>query len=198
MLALVAGLLTGLSGNVSAFAALWTQEIYRSALRPFESERHYVLAGRIAAGICVALSLAGAYATLYFESLSQFMLTIFSLTLIPSFGIIAAGALRRTTSRGGMAGALSGMVSAVTAQSGYRLHWIAAGSVLSANFYTAILSFATALIVCLVVSHTSGGEVNPDAAAKLTLEDVPGASRTHYLLAALLLALCLSLNLYWR
>jgi SSS family solute:Na+ symporter len=198
MLALVAGLLTGLSGNVSAFASVWTQEIYRSALRPFESEPHYVLVGRIAAGLCLALSLCGAYATLYFESLSQFMLAIFSLTLIPFFGIIAAGALRRTTSRGALAGALSAMAAAAIAQVGYRLRWIAAGSVLSANFYTAILTFVTASVVCLVVSGGARSEAKPDAAARLTFEDVPPPSRTHFLLAALLLALCVLLNLYWR
>ena len=198
MLALVAGLLTGLSGNVSVFAALWTQEIYRSALRPFESEQHYVLAGRLAACLCLALSLAGAYATLEFESLSQFMLAIFSFTLIPFFAIIVAGTFRGTTSRGAFAGALSGMAAAVIAQAGYRLHWMAAGSVLSANFYASALSFGAASIVCLVVSHAFRGEQRPDAAPQLTMANVSPPSRTHYLLAVLLLALCVLLNLYWR
>ena len=111
ILALVASLMTGLGGNVSAFAALWTQEIYRSALRPHRSEQHYIFVGRMASVICIVLSLGGAYATLYFESLSEFMLAIFSLTLVPFFAVVITGVIsRRATQAGAFAGALCGIV----------------------------------------------------------------------------------------
>jgi Na+/proline symporter len=42
--ALLASLMAGLAGNVSGFSALWTEEIYRTCLRPDRSEQHYICA----------------------------------------------------------------------------------------------------------------------------------------------------------
>lgn len=200
ILALVASLMTGLGGNVSAFAALWTQEIYRSALRPHRSEQHYIFVGRIASVICIVLSLVGAYATLSFESLSEFMLAIFSLTLVPFFAVVITGVVsRRTTSAWAFAGASCGIVMGGLTQLAYRAHWLHSGSDLNANFHTAIGSFATSLIICVAGGRLSTSE------RQLPCADSPGyaevavlpASKMLYVLAALLLVCCALFNILW-
>lgn len=200
VLALVASLMTGLGGNIAAFAALWTQEIYRTALRPHLSEQHYIFVGRIASVLCILLSLGGAYATLYFESLSEFMLTIFSLTLVPFFAVIIAGILsRRTTSTGAIAGALCGIGMGGLTQVAYRTHWLHSGSELNANFHTAIVSFAASLVGCVAGSRliTAGRQSScADSPGPAEISILP-PSKTLYALAALLLACCLLFNILW-
>src|SRR5262249_42025646 len=44
--ALVAGFMAGMAGNVSAFATVWTYDIYRPYLRRTAPDRHYVAMGR--------------------------------------------------------------------------------------------------------------------------------------------------------
>src|SRR6202051_3667179 len=44
--ALVAGFMAGMAGNVSAFATVWTYDIYRPFLRKADTDQHYVSMGR--------------------------------------------------------------------------------------------------------------------------------------------------------
>ncbi|WP_348269158.1 hypothetical protein P8936_08530 [Edaphobacter paludis] len=200
ILALVASLMTGLGGNISAFSALWTQEIYRSALRPDRPEQHYIFVGRIASVLCVVLSLAGACATLYFESLSEFMLAIFSLTLAPFFAVVIMGVIsRRASSAGAIAGALCGIVMGGITQLAYRSHWLHSGSELNANFHTAIVSFGTSLIACLVATRLIPAEqrLQPANSSGLAEIAVLPASKTLYALAVLLVVCCILFNILW-
>jgi SSS family solute:Na+ symporter len=192
--------MTGLGGNVSAFASLWTQEIYRSSLRPNESESHYILVGRCASVTCLALSLGAAFATLYFESLSEFMLLIFSITLIPFFAVVIAGiASRRGSASGAMTGAMTGMAGGITAQLGYRAGWLPAGSQLNANLHAAIISFTTALAGYSAGSWLFRGSRSADwSTGESLLRSLPAPSRSLYALAVLLLGCCVLLNVLWR
>lgn len=199
ILALVASLMTGLGGNIAAFAALWTQEIYRSALRPHRTEEHYILVGRVASAICIMLSLGGAYATLYFESLAEFMLAIFSLTLVPFFAVVITGVVsRRATSSAAFAGALCGIVMGGLTQVAYHAHWLHSGSELNANFHTAIVSFAAAFIVCVAGSRMKTAERRPlHAGTGYAEAAIFPASKMLYVLAALLLSCCVAFNILW-
>src|ERR1700751_3972445 len=44
--ALIAGFMSGMAGNVSAFATVWTYDIYRSFIRKTAPDSHYVTMGR--------------------------------------------------------------------------------------------------------------------------------------------------------
>ena len=44
--ALIAGFMAGMAGNVSAFATVWTYDLYRPFLRKNASDKHYVSMGR--------------------------------------------------------------------------------------------------------------------------------------------------------
>jgi SSS family solute:Na+ symporter len=43
--ALMASFMSGMAGNVTAFNTVWTYDIYRSYVRPNESDRHYLNTG---------------------------------------------------------------------------------------------------------------------------------------------------------
>src|SRR5208337_1470079 len=44
--ALIAGFMSGMAGNVSAFTTVWTYDIYRALIKKDASDRHYVSMGR--------------------------------------------------------------------------------------------------------------------------------------------------------
>ena len=197
MMAIVASLMTGVVANVSAFAALWTQEIYGTILRPARSEQHYIRMGRGASVICIVLSLGGALGTQWFESLSQFLLAIFSLSLVPFFAVILASVTsRRCADRSAVVAVLAGVGVGCAGQLAYGLHWLHAGSQLNANFRIAIGVFAATFGIYLAASNAHGG-------GELREEDVATAAGkasippSLYFLAALLASCCLLCNLIW-
>src|SRR5919199_7825 len=55
--ALLASFMSGMAGNVTAFNTVWTYDLYRSYLRPNESDRHYLNMGRVATVVGVLLSI---------------------------------------------------------------------------------------------------------------------------------------------
>lgn len=200
ILAIVASLMTALGGNVSAFASLWTQEIYRSSLSPAESEQHYIFVGRLASVICLSFGMASAYATLRFESLSEFMLLIFSLALVPFFAVVLVGALvRRPSANAAFAAALCGIAAGGITQTAFRLHFLPIGSVLSANFYTALVSFSTALIVGIGGHALTSGQPgrSSDQTTNQTLQSIPRPSVALWVLTGTLLVACAILNIIW-
>lgn len=201
ILALVASLMTGLSANVAAFASLWTQEIYKAVLRPHKTEQHYIFTGRISSIICIFLSLMGAYATLHFESLSEFMLTIFSLTMVPFFAVVLCGIFsQRASAAGVITGALSGIFMGGMMSIAYHLHLLHSGSELSANFYTAIVSFATSSVICATASRVGSSSFCAGSMSSQPMVDAwtTPIPNTLYVLAGLLLVSCIMLNILWR
>ena len=200
--ALLAGLMAGMAGNVSGFAAIWTEEIYRPRLRPGRSEQHYVRAGKLAVMACVLLALLGADATLWFRDLMEFLQLIVALFYAPVFAVVLAGAVnRRVRAPGAIVAILGGVLAGFSLQAGFwagRLHF---GSQMTANFYTALLEFLLALGVCLLSALRSGVErhaPNPLTIVGNGAASVLRPSRGLILWSALLLALCVALNLLWR
>ena len=59
--ALIAGFMSGMAGNVSAFATVWTYDIYRAMIRKNATDTHYVTMGRWCTIIGVLVSIGTAY-----------------------------------------------------------------------------------------------------------------------------------------
>ena len=59
--ALIAGFMSGMAGNVSAFSAVWTYDIYQPLINKNGNDEHYVLVGRWAIVIGVIISIGTAY-----------------------------------------------------------------------------------------------------------------------------------------
>ena len=66
--ALIAGFMSGMAGNVSAFTTVWTYDIYRALIKKDASDQHYVSMGRWSTVIGVAISIGTAYLVMDFKA----------------------------------------------------------------------------------------------------------------------------------
>jgi SSS family solute:Na+ symporter len=112
--ALVAGFMAGMAGNVSAFATVWTYDIYRPYIRKQASDAHYVAMGRWCTLIGLIVSIATAYVAMGFASIMDYVQALFSFFIAPLFGTVLLGMLwKRATPAAGFWGLLSGVSSSV-------------------------------------------------------------------------------------
>lgn len=112
--ALIAGFMSGMAGNVSAFATVWTYDIYQPYIRKNESDAHYLRMGRWCTLLGVFISIATAYFVTEFRSIMDYMQALVSFFIAPLFGTVLLGMLwKRTTSKGGFWGLLTGTVSSI-------------------------------------------------------------------------------------
>jgi SSS family solute:Na+ symporter len=109
--ALIAGFMSGMAGNVSAFATVWTYDIYRPLIRKTASDAHYVRMGRWCTILGVFVSIATAYLVMHFSSIIVYAQVVFVIFVVPMFGTVLLGMLwKRTTPAAGFWGLLAGMI----------------------------------------------------------------------------------------
>ncbi len=109
--ALIAGFMSGMAGNVSAFATVWTYDIYRPLIRKTASDAHYVAMGRWCTILGVFVSIGTAYLVMFFSSIIVYAQVIFVIFVVPMFGTVLLGMLwKRCTPAAGFWGLLAGMV----------------------------------------------------------------------------------------
>ena len=112
--ALVAGFMAGMAGNVSAFATVWTYDLYRPYLRKQAPDAHYVSMGRWCTMIGLLISIGTAYLAMGFASIMDYVQALFSFFIAPLFGTVIIGMLwKRATGAGGFWGLLAGTLSSV-------------------------------------------------------------------------------------
>jgi SSS family solute:Na+ symporter len=112
--ALVAGFMAGMAGNVSAFATVWTYDIYRPFLRKTAPDAHYVSMGRWCTIIGLVVSIGTAYLAMGFASIMDYVQALFSFFIAPLFGTVILGMLwKRATPAAGFCGLLAGTLSSV-------------------------------------------------------------------------------------
>lgn len=112
--ALVAGFMAGMAGNVSAFATVWTYDIYRPFLRKAAADSHYLSMGRWCTMIGLLISIGTAYLAMGFASIMDYVQALFSFFIAPLFGTVLLGMLwKRATAAGGFWGLLAGTGSSV-------------------------------------------------------------------------------------
>jgi solute:Na+ symporter, SSS family len=201
--AILAGLVSGLAGNVAAFSSVWTQEIYRPYLAAAKSERHYIFVGRIAMVVGVVVSLATAFIALRFKNLMDYIQLLFSLFNAPLLAIFLLGMFTRwATPWGGFWGLLIGISVGVGHNIAARAHLISYGSQMSANFYGAIYAWSVTMAAISVISvFTRGKDRLQLEGLVCEIRSIRGATQaTRSVLAvALLLALaCVALNVWFR
>src|SRR5690242_5072831 len=113
--ALVAGFMAGMAGNVSAFATVWTYDIYRPYLNKTAPDKHYVSMGRWCTIIGLIISIGTAYLVMGFASIMDYVQALFGFFIAPLFGTVLLGMLwKRVTRWGGFFGLLAGTSSSVT------------------------------------------------------------------------------------
>jgi SSS family solute:Na+ symporter len=113
--ALIAGFMAGMAGNVSAFATVWTYDIYRPFLRKTATDAHYVSMGRWCTLIGLIVSIGTAYLAMGFASIMDYVQALFSCFIAPLFGTVILGMLwKRVSAAAGFLGLLSGTLSSIT------------------------------------------------------------------------------------
>ena len=112
--AMIAGFMSGMAGNVSAFATVWTYDVYRPLINRKATDRHYLLMGRWASLLGVLISIGTAYALFYFSNILEFLQVLVFFFIVPLFGVVILGMLwKRCTPAGGFWGFLSAIVLSI-------------------------------------------------------------------------------------
>ena len=73
---------------MSAFATVWTYDIYRSYIRKAAPDAHYVTMGRVCIILGVLLSIGTAYLVMEFKSIMDYVQALFSFFIAPLFGTV--------------------------------------------------------------------------------------------------------------
>ncbi|HEY3927393.1 MAG TPA: sodium:solute symporter family protein [Candidatus Koribacter sp.] len=111
--ALVAGFMSGMAGNVTAFTTVWTYDIYKPLFRKDAPDAHYVSMGRWCSLLGVFISIGTAYLVMNFSSIIVYAQALFVFFVVPMFGTVMLGMLwKRTTPAAGFWGLLAGILVA--------------------------------------------------------------------------------------
>ncbi len=112
--ALIAGFMSGMAGNVSAFATVWTYDIYGALINKNASDESKVRMGRVCTLVGVGVSILTAYLVMNAQSIMDYVQALFSFFIAPLFGTVILGMLwKRATPAGGFWGLLAGTLSSV-------------------------------------------------------------------------------------
>lgn len=181
--ALVAGFMAGMAGNVSAFATVWTYDIYRPYLRKTASDEHYVSMGRWCTIIGLIISIGTAYLVTRSKSMMDYVQALFGFFIAPLFGTVVIGMLwKRVTRWGGFWGLFAGVTSSVAIFSLMKLDpnyvnvfcFTPLAQPLAQAMWQALWSTVICVVVTVVVTMIT--KPKPDAELKglvYSLTDVP-------------------------
>jgi solute:Na+ symporter, SSS family len=113
--AMIAGFMSGMAGNISAFATVWTYDVYRPLLNKSASDSHYLSMGRWSSIIGVVISIATAYALFFFSNILEYLQVLVFFFIVPLFGTILLGMLwKRATPAGGFWGFLTAILVSIS------------------------------------------------------------------------------------
>ena len=169
--ALVAGFMSGMAGNVSAFSTVWTYDLYGAYLNKKASDRHYVSMGRWSTVVGMLASIGTAYLVAHAASIMDYVQALFSFFIAPLFGTVVLGMLwKRATKEGGFWGLLAGTVSSI----GMFIYTTYGGSAalsrialstdarpMAENLYRALWSWLICVTVTVIVSYAT--KATPEA-----------------------------------
>ena len=159
--ALIAGFMSGMAGNVSAFTTVWTYDIYRALIKKDGSDKHYVSMGRWSTIVGVIISVGTAYLVMDFKSIMDYVQALFSFFIAPLFGTVILGMLwKRATPAGGFLGLLAGTLSSIGMWAWVKLDPSALRYValsphardMAENMYRALWSWVVCVLVTVAVS----------------------------------------------
>src|ERR1700754_317586 len=148
--ALVAGFMSGMAGNVSAFSTVWTYDLYGAYINKEAADSHYVAMGRWSTVVGMVISIGTAYLVANAASIMDYVQALFSFFIAPLFGTVVLGMLwKRATRPGGFWGLLAGTVASISMwiwveRDGSALRYIALSpnaKPMAENLYRALWSF---------------------------------------------------------
>ena len=159
--ALVAGFMSGMAGNVSAFSTVWTYDIYGAFINKRASDSHYVAMGRWSTVIGMLVSIMTSYLVMNANSIMDYVQALFSFFIAPLFGTVILGMMwKRASHAGGFWGLLAGTASSIgmflwVQTDSSALRYIAMSpdaKPMAENLYRALWSWVICVVVTVVVS----------------------------------------------
>lgn len=200
--AILASLMSGLAGNISAFSTLWTRDLYEIHLRPGRSDAHYLRVGRIFTALAACLGVATAYIVLFYNNLMDYLQLVISLFSAPLFAVFLLGMFTSwATPAGGFWGLLCGVTAAGAHSIAVRSGLLIYGSPLLGDFYGAFYAWLVALVVATVVSIFTPRKAREELEGVIYSTLAGGRtriSRSAWALAFVVLAACVVLNILFR
>jgi SSS family solute:Na+ symporter len=171
--ALIAGFMSGMAGNVSAFATVWTYDIYAALINKNASDESKVTMGRWCTIVGVVVSIGTAYLVMHAQSIMDYVQALFSFFIAPLFGTVLLGMLwKRATKAGGFWGLLAGISSSIGMWAWTKVDPSAVKYVaLSANAQDQAQNMFRALwcwLVCVIVTIVVSLLTEPKSEAELT------------------------------
>jgi SSS family solute:Na+ symporter len=159
--ALIAGFMSGMAGNVSAFSAVWTYDIYQPLIKKDASDEHLVTIGRWATILGVIVSIGTAYLVMSAAGIMDYVQALFSFFISPLLGVVLVGMFwRRATKSGGFWGLLLGTLTSIGLWAWVKvnpsaLRYVALSTDakdMAENMYRALWSVIVAILVNVIVS----------------------------------------------
>jgi SSS family solute:Na+ symporter len=160
--ALIAGFMSGMAGNITAFSTVWTYDIYKASRKVEMSDDHLVKVGRWATIVGILISIGAAYLAMQFQSIMDYVQALFSFFIAPLLGTVLLGMLwKRATPAGGFCGLLAGTVSSIGMWAWVKvdpsaLQYIALSphaKDMAENMYRALWCWCIGVLVTVVVSY---------------------------------------------
>jgi SSS family solute:Na+ symporter len=210
--ALVAGFMSGMAGNVSAFSAIWTYDLYKPLMVKNARDEHYVNVGRWATILGVVVSIGAAYLVMHASGIMDYVQALFSFFISPLLGAVLMGMFwKRATRAGGFWGLLIGTLTSIglfiwVYRDPSALRYVALSpdaKALAENMYRALWSVIVAVLVNVVVSLATKPKTEAEldglvyGATKLPTEEPVDWFRNEWFWASVAIAGFLGLNIYF-
>jgi SSS family solute:Na+ symporter len=211
--ALIASFMSGMAGNVTAFNAVWTYDIYQAHIKKDAPDEHYLVVGKITTVVGIILSIATAYLANQFNNIMDFLQLVFGFVNAPLFATFMLGMFwRGTTPNGAFWGLVSGTAGAalthgLTVAEGKggwlgELHTFNSG--MGHAFFIAIMAFVVCFMVTFAVSLITKPRLDSELKGLVySLTEKPdikhkGWYENPVILSVVVLVLTISLNIiFW-
>jgi SSS family solute:Na+ symporter len=210
--ALIAGFMSGMAGNVSAFSAVWTYDIYQPLINKKARDEHYVAVGRWATVLGVVISIFAAYTVMHAKGIMDYVQALFSFFISPLLGVVLMGMFwKRATKAGGFWGLLLGTLTSIGLWAWVKadpsaLKYVALSPDardMAENMYRALWSVSTSILVTFVVSLFTKPRPLAElagvvyGATTLPVEEPVPFYKNEWFWTAIAIVLFLALNIYF-
>jgi SSS family solute:Na+ symporter len=210
--ALIAGFMSGMAGNVTAFSAVWTYDIYQPLINKNAKDEHYVTVGRWATLLGVIVSIGTAYLVMSAAGIMDYVQALFSFFISPLLGVVLMGMFwKRATKEGGFWGLLIGTLTSIGLWAWVyinpaALRYVALSpdaKTMAEDMYRALWSVITSVLVTFVVSLFTKPKSLAEldgvvyGATKLPIEEPVPFYKNEWAWTALAIVLFLGLNIYF-
>jgi len=210
--ALIAGFMSGMAGNVSAFSAVWTYDIYQPLINKNAPDEHYVAVGRWATILGVVVSIGTAYLVMSAAGIMDYVQALFSFFISPLLGVVLVGMFwTRATKEGGFWGLLVGTLTSIGLWGWVKadpaaLRYVAISPNardMAENMYRALWSVIVAILVNVIVSLMTKARPLAElnglvyGATTLPVEEPVPIYKNEYFWLVIAIILFFALNIYF-